>query len=185
VVFAPSTAPCTTKATITIKSCLKDKTVSEGNPNLKPTLSNNLDLLGEYYTGGTGLISAGIFAKNITSYSIIKKDDVRFSEVERYVTTPEELVDEGALPATITDYKKYYDPLKAKDDILARTKPMNAGVANLVGVEIGFQRKLSFLPGILEFECVCQLYTQLDFYKERRTTTARYGQQCPESVTCI
>jgi TonB-dependent receptor len=128
---------------------IKDKTVSEGNPNLKPTLSNNLDLLGEYYTGGTGLISAGIYYKNITSYSIIKKDDVLFSNVERYVTTPQELIDEGALPATITDYKKYYDPLKSKDDILARTKPMNAGVANLVGVEIGFQRKLSFLPGIL------------------------------------
>lgn len=128
---------------------LKDKTVSEGNPNLQPVLSNNLDLLGEYYTGGTGLISAGIFFKNITSYSIIKKDDVRFSDVEKYVTTPDELVQQGAEAATITDYKKYYNPLKANNELLARTKPANAGVANLLGVEIGFQRKLSFLPGIL------------------------------------
>jgi TonB-dependent receptor len=128
---------------------LKDKTVSEGNPDLKPVLSNNLDLLGEYYTGGTGLISAGVYFKNITSYSIIKKDEVRFSEVERYVTTPQELIAEGAAAATVSDYKKYYDPLKDKNDILARTKPMNAGVANLLGLEIGFQRKLSFLPGIL------------------------------------
>lgn len=128
---------------------LKDKTVSEGNPDLKPVLSNNLDLLGEYYTGGTGLISAGVFFKNITSYSVVRKDNVRFADVEKFVTTPQELTEQGATAATIADYKKYYDPLKNNNDILTRTKPMNAGVANLIGVEIGFQRKLSFLPGIL------------------------------------
>ena len=128
---------------------IKDKTVSQGNPDLQPVLSNNLDLLGEYYTGGTGLISAGIFFKNITSYSITKKDDVRFGDVEKYVLTPEEVEATGATPATVTDYKRYYDPLKKDNEILARTRPMNAGVANLLGVELGFQRKLSFLPGLL------------------------------------
>lgn len=128
---------------------LKDKTISEGNPDLTPTLSNNIDLLGEYYTGGTGVISAGVFFKNITDYSVTKKDEVRFSQVEKYVVTPEELTSQGALPATITDYKKYYDPLKKNDELLTRTKPINAGVANLLGVELGFQRKLSFLPGVL------------------------------------
>lgn len=132
-----------------INVSLKDKTVSQGNPDLKPVLSNNIDLLGEYYTGGTGLISAGIYFKNITSYAVTKKDDVRFSDVEEFVVTPNELVAQGALPATITDYKKYYDPLKNNNDLLARTRPMNAGVANLLGMELGFQRKLSFLPGIL------------------------------------
>ena len=129
---------------------IRDKTVSEGNPNLKPTLSNNLDLLGEYYTGGTGLISAGVYFKNISSYTVIKRDDVRFSQVQDYVMTPEELVAKGgATPATITDYKRYYDPLKKDNELLARTKPENAGTANLLGLEVAFQRKLSFLPGPL------------------------------------
>jgi TonB-dependent receptor len=126
---------------------IKDKTVSEGNPYLTPTLSNNLDLLGEYYTGGTGLISGGIYFKNITSYTVIKKDDVRFSKVQDYVMTPAELIAQGgATSATIADYVRYYDPLKKNDELLARTKPVNAGSAQLLGMEIAFQRKLSFLP---------------------------------------
>jgi outer membrane receptor protein involved in Fe transport len=61
--------------------------------------------------------------------------------------TPEELIAKGgATAATITDYKRYYDPLKKADELLARTKPENAGTANLLGVELAFQRKLSFLP---------------------------------------
>ncbi|TDH24626.1 TonB-dependent receptor [Segetibacter sp. 3557_3] len=126
---------------------IRDKTISEGNPKLKPTLSNNLDLLGEYYTGGTGLISGGIYFKNITSYTVSKRDNIRFSQVQEFVMTPEELeAAGGSTTATITDYKRYYDPLKKNDELLARTKPENAGTANLVGMELAFQRKLTFLP---------------------------------------
>lgn len=126
---------------------IRDKTISEGNPALKPTLSNNLDLLGEYYTGGTGLISGGVYFKNITSYTVIKRDEVRFSQIQDFVMTPAELAAKGGVTtATITDYKRYYDPLKNNDELLARTKPVNAGTANLLGMELAFQRKLSFLP---------------------------------------
>ncbi len=126
---------------------IKDKTVSEGNPDLKPTLSNNLDLLGEYYTGGTGLLSGGVYYKHITDYTVTRKDDIRFSQVEQFVLSPEELAASGtADAATIADYKRYYDPLKKNDDILTRTKPVNAGAADLVGMEIAFQHDLSFLP---------------------------------------
>ncbi|QTE21325.1 TonB-dependent receptor [Polaribacter cellanae] len=37
-----------------------------GNPNLKPTYSWNLDLLGEYYFENVGVLNAGIFYKSIT-----------------------------------------------------------------------------------------------------------------------
>lgn len=139
---------------------IKDKTVSEGNPRLQPTLSNNLDLLGEYYTGGTGLISGGVYFKNITSYTISKKDAIRFSQVQEFVMTPEELEAQGgSTPATIVDYKKYYEPLKKNDELLTRTKPENAGTANLLGMELAFQRKLSFLPGLLSSLNVYVNYT--------------------------
>ena len=139
---------------------IKDKTVSEGNPQLAPTLSNNLDLLGEYYTGGTGLISGGVYLKNIRSYTVIRKDPVPFSQVDPFVLTPDELAaKEGVTPAVLADYKKYYDPLKANNELLQRTKPSNAGTANLVGVEIAFQRNLSFLPKPLNHLSVYANYT--------------------------
>lgn len=139
---------------------IRDKTVAEGNPSLTPTLSNNLDLLGEYYTGGTGLISGGVYFKNITNYTVIQKDNVRFSSLEKFVMTPEELIAQGgSTAATITDYKRYYDPLKKNDELLARTKPVNAGTANLLGAEIAFQRNLSFLPGPLSHLSIYANYT--------------------------
>jgi TonB-dependent receptor len=139
---------------------IKDKTVTEGNPGLKPTLSNNLDLLGEYYTGGTGLISGGVYFKNIRNYTVIKKDDVRFSTVKDNVLTPEELEAQGtSTPAVVEDYKRYYKPLKDNDELLARTKPANAGTANLLGIELGFQRSLSFLPVPLNHLSVYANYT--------------------------
>jgi TonB-dependent receptor len=39
--------------------------VTKGNPDLKPTFSNNFDLMGEYYFSNIGLLSGGVFYKNI------------------------------------------------------------------------------------------------------------------------
>jgi len=40
--------------------------ISQGNPDLKPTTSNNLDLMFESYTSSLGLFSAGIYYKKMT-----------------------------------------------------------------------------------------------------------------------
>lgn len=40
--------------------------VSKGNPDLKPTFANNFDLMGEYYFSNIGLLSGGIFYKQIS-----------------------------------------------------------------------------------------------------------------------
>lgn len=40
-------------------------TITKGNPDLKPTFSNNFDLMGEYYFNNIGLLSGGVFYKQI------------------------------------------------------------------------------------------------------------------------
>lgn len=40
-------------------------TITRGNPDLKPTFSDNFDLMGEYYFDNIGLLSGGVFYKRI------------------------------------------------------------------------------------------------------------------------
>lgn len=126
-----------------------DKTVEEGNPLIKPTLSNNFDLLGEFYPGSTSLVSAGIYFKNIRDYRVDYNSEVHFEDVKQYLLTPEELLAEGANPSSVASYKKDYDKLIAKNDYLEKTVPGNGGKANLLGIELAFQHRLSFLPSFL------------------------------------
>ena len=138
---------------------VKDKLIKQGNSEIQPTLSNNLDLLAELYTGNTGLISAGVYFKNITKYRILSRDLVPFSEVESAVESPESLLAQGANPTTVASYKTDYDKLKAANGNLERTMPGNGGRANIVGTEFSFQRGLTFLPGPLRNLTVYSNYT--------------------------
>jgi TonB-dependent receptor len=47
---------------------LKFSNLSVGNPDLKPQHAWNLDLLGEHYVGASGVLSAGVFYKQITDF---------------------------------------------------------------------------------------------------------------------
>lgn len=44
-----------------------DGTFTSGNANLDPTYSDNLDLMAEWYAGPLGLLSGGVFYKNISN----------------------------------------------------------------------------------------------------------------------
>ena len=44
------------------------RTVSGGNPNIKPTLSYDYDASAEYYLPSLGIVSAGVFYKDIKNY---------------------------------------------------------------------------------------------------------------------
>lgn len=48
-------------------------TITQGNPDLKPTFSHNMDIMGEYFFENIGLLSGGLFYKNIS--------DVVFTDV--------------------------------------------------------------------------------------------------------
>jgi len=63
--------------------------ISAGNPNLKQTLSNNLDLGMEYYFKPMGLVSAGLFYKDLTDYRFDSRIRGTFDNRPAIFTRPE------------------------------------------------------------------------------------------------
>jgi TonB-dependent receptor len=54
----------------------EDEELEVGNPELKPTTSMNLDLMAEYYFPSIGIISGGLFYKDITDFIVTSNSDV-------------------------------------------------------------------------------------------------------------
>jgi TonB-dependent receptor len=50
------------------------KTITRGNPDIKPTYANNFDLGAEHFFGNIGLISAGIFYKGLEDLMFSSRD---------------------------------------------------------------------------------------------------------------
>ncbi|MDO4163284.1 MAG: TonB-dependent receptor [Bacteroides sp.] len=94
-----------------------DNEISIGNPELKPTISYNFDLSGEYYFKSVGLVSAGIFYKKIDDFIV----DQTLRDYEYNGTT----------------YKEF-------------SQPRNSGNANLLGVELSYQRDFGFIAPALK-----------------------------------
>lgn len=66
-------------------------TITQGNPNLKPTFSNNFDLMYEHYFGGIGLVNAGAFYKDISNFIYNKGGSQAIGAVNYLITQPENL----------------------------------------------------------------------------------------------
>ena len=99
--------------------------VTVGNPDLKPTHSNNYDLLFEKYLQPFGVIQAGFFFKQLS-----------------------DPIYEG-LTQVITQQVATQNPLLAPYLHGTVTEPINGQSAHLYGFEIAYQQHLSFLPGAL------------------------------------
>ncbi|MET0273878.1 MAG: TonB-dependent receptor, partial [Phenylobacterium sp.] len=97
-----------------------DAELDEGNIDLKPYVSDNLDATAEWYFAPGGLLSAGAFYKSI--------DDpiYKFREALTNVTV------DGRTYAT-----------------LGYTQPRNAESGKITGVELAYQQQFTFLPGLL------------------------------------
>ncbi|MEO1435757.1 MAG: TonB-dependent receptor, partial [Bacteroidota bacterium] len=89
-------------------------TINRGNPGLEPTYSWNFDLLGEYYFKDVGLVSGGLFYKNLSN--------LIFDNVSQ------ETMDGNQVRIT---------------------EPQNLQSASLIGFEVAFSKRLTFLPGAL------------------------------------
>ena len=100
---------------------IADKEATIGNPDLKPTTSYNLDLSGEYYFKSIGLVSLGIFYKDIR--------DVIVDEVWKG--------ESAEVPASIGDEYTI-------------GKPINAYDADLFGLEFAYQRDFGFIAPALK-----------------------------------
>lgn len=90
---------------------------SEGNPELDPYESMNFDLALEYYPHETGVISVGVFHKQIDN------------PIYRRATTSFDVDFEG----------RYYS-------IMGRSRPENGDRGEVTGIELNYQQYLTFLP---------------------------------------
>lgn len=107
---------------------IAEEEASFGNANLKPTTSYNFDLGGEYYFESVGLVSLGLFYKNV-------KDVIA---EEKWKSTNDPNIPSGLL-------NEDGEPVKYK-----MTKPINAYDADLFGVEFAYQRDFGFIAPALK-----------------------------------
>jgi TonB-dependent receptor len=94
--------------------------LTAGNPNLKPTWAQNIDLLGEHYLRSIGVIQAGAFYKMLYNYIATSARQVQFQA-----------------PGTSAP-ALYYE-----------STPLNVGAAHLIGFEASWEQHLTRLPGAL------------------------------------
>lgn len=102
------------------------QTVTRGNPDLAPMLSNNLDLTFEWYPDKETLLSAGVFQKDIKSYI-----------QQLAVTLP---YSETGLPTSLLSNGNTVDT-----QFLVTTQ-VNSQGGKLRGLELSAQKPFSFLP---------------------------------------
>lgn len=130
----------------TITENLDARTISMGNPDLRPYHTNNFDFSIEKYFEPVGLFSLGVFLKEISDYS---------RTVSATVGT--EGVDGSGTYAGYT---------------LSTTQ--NVGSARIRGFEASYQQQLSFLPGAFKglgaFANFTYLQTEGDFGTTATTT---------------
>jgi iron complex outermembrane receptor protein len=102
------------------------QTLTRGNPELNPMLSNNLDLSFEWYPDKETLLSAGFFQKDIKSYIQTSAIVMPWSETE----LPDTLLSNGNTP----------------DTPFTVTTQINTPGGKLKGYELSVQRPFTFLP---------------------------------------
>ncbi len=122
---------------------------SRGNPDLKPYKDNTIDLAVEYYFGKVGLLSAGVFQKDITNF----------------ISSADYTVEDGnALTFTQAGIPAGTVPGATADTLIDEfSMPINvSGTKKITGVELAAQSQLSFLPAPFDNFGVVANYTYVD-----------------------
>lgn len=99
--------------------------ISEGNPRLLPSESDNLDWQLEYYTTNGGLYSAGVFYKDIKNFTYT--NIIRFNGLDAEDR-----------------------PIAATNGAFTYTQPLNGPGAKSYGLELIARQRLYFLPELLK-----------------------------------
>jgi TonB-dependent receptor len=110
-----------------------DAEFSIGNPNLKASQSWNIDLMAEHYFSNVGILSGGLFYKNISNFIYIFRNDTYTSA--NYKTEFNTTDTLPGLPQTA---------------FWSYRQPRNGENVNVYGAEVSFQRQLDFLPSFLK-----------------------------------
>ncbi len=108
-----------------------DKTIFVGNASLKATTSTNIDLMTEKYFKSIGIISGGVFYKQLKNF------------IYTYTTNT----------YTSNNYDSEFKPTTAADNPIlpgenwVYGQSRNGESVDVYGFEISYQRQLDFLPG--------------------------------------
>lgn len=127
-----------------------DLEFEQGNPNIKPSYSWNFDLMTDYFFKDIGLLQAGVFYKYVTDHI--------FASITSFDTTSSTALE--------------IDPLTQKGFVIKEYS--NADASWVAGFEIGINKRLSFLPGILGNFGVTANYT---YTKSRMSVPGRTANQ--------
>jgi TonB-dependent receptor len=71
--------------------------ITRGNIGLQPTFSHNLDLMGEWFLNDVGLLTAGVFYKNIKNFIFTDLSTETIDGTDYLVTQPKNLEDSNLL----------------------------------------------------------------------------------------
>jgi iron complex outermembrane recepter protein len=114
----------------------ENRTVSSSNPGLKAQYADNFDLSAEYYFEPAGVVSVGVFTK----------------EIKRFIyTAGGGLVGEGADNGFNGEYAGF-----------AYTTQFNGGSAKIKGLELNYSQQFTFLPGFWNGFGAFANYTRLE-----------------------
>ncbi|MEJ5105937.1 TonB-dependent receptor [Chryseobacterium sp. MYb328] len=107
----------------------EDEIVSAGNPNLKATYAYNFDFMAEKYFKSVGILSGGIFYKNL-------KDFIYTFSRRNYTTND-----------FASDFAGQSNPIPAGENNWKFTQQHNGDNVSIYGFEVALQRQLDFIPG--------------------------------------
>jgi TonB-dependent receptor len=107
------------------------QSVTDGNPELAPAFSTNYDVIIEKYLSNLGILSGGVFYKNIDQFQYNSVTTLKGNEFP------------GAGAYTGWQY----------------FQTLNGNTANVFGIELNAQANLTFLPGFLKGFSVLTNYT--------------------------
>jgi len=108
-----------------------DEEIFAGNPDLEATTSMNFDVMAEHYFRSVGIVSGGLFYKNI----------------DNFIYTFQGETTDDFYGAGTTGFEIF--------------QPLNGDGATVFGMEFAFQRQLDFLPGFARNFSVYLNYTYL------------------------
>ncbi|BAV05650.1 TonB-dependent receptor [Filimonas lacunae] len=85
--------------------------ITKGNPDLKPTFSNNFDLMAEYYFNNIGMLSGGVFYKQLSNL-IFSNTTAYIQDGTNYTVTQANNLDNAHLYGVEAGINKRFDFLK-------------------------------------------------------------------------
>ena len=118
---------------------------SAGNPGLEPYTSDNIDVGGEFYTGGSGYVGVSLFRKGISGFTVTQQEQVSFGSLNipatSLVSTQQQALNDRARLAGVS----------INDVPITVNRPVNLQSLIIKGVEATWSQPLDFVVKGLGF----------------------------------